>query len=52
MSAQQCEIQVLIRIVQLALAHGQELGREHFVDHVPADAPYQLRLCDDDDVFI
>ena len=43
---------VLVWIVDLALAHGEQLGRDDLVDHVALEAPDGLGLGDDNDIFI
>lgn len=52
MRAEEGEIGVLVTIVQLALADGEELGRLDLVDRVPADAADKLSLGYDDYVLV
>lgn len=52
MGAEEGEVAVLVRIVELALAEGEELGRLDPVDRVAADAADELGFGDDDDVLV
>lgn len=43
---------VLVGVMDLAFAHGKDLGRSNFVNHMALEAAHGLSLCDDDDIFI
>lgn len=43
---------VLVRVVDLSLAHGKKIGRDDLVDHVASEAAHRDGLGDDDDVLV
>lgn len=43
---------VFVRIVDLSLAHRENLGRDNLVDHLSLEPAHGLGLVDDDDILV
>lgn len=43
---------VFVRIVDLSLAHGENLGRNDLVDHLPLEPANGVGFADDDDILV